>query len=206
MWVQRSWPGLAGATGEQMRTAGAWFNLAKHYRMQCAPVPEKDELNFSHWASDSSFRGKTSNRAEKSFWHGICVSPLAELCCILCATDSVTDKHINTQNLCTHRALSPNCRPFYLPFFPTFFLPVWHTRNHKIHTDVLKEVCVCGCVLWWCKGVREKIPNLAWTSFLSRLCMRRPALTWPMLCVSMCVCYHCACVQVWAQTYISSVS
>lgn len=47
-------------------------------------------------------------------------------------------------------------------------------------------------MLWWCKGVREKIPNLAWTSFLSRLCMRRPALTWPMLCVSMCVCYHCA--------------
>jgi len=66
VWGQRSWPGLAGATGEQMRTVGARFNLAKHYRMQCAPVPGKDKLNFSHCASDSSFqwvesRGKMRN-------------------------------------------------------------------------------------------------------------------------------------------------
>lgn len=149
MWVQRSWPGLAGATGEQMRTVGARFNLAKHYRMQCAPVPEKDELNFSHWASDSSFRwvesrGKMSNRAEKSFWHGICVSPLAELFCILCATHSVTDKHINTQNLCTHRALSPNRRPFYLPFFPTFFLSLSLSDTHGTtkYTQMYWKKCV----------------------------------------------------------------
>lgn len=70
VWVQRSWPGLAGATGEQMRTVGARFNLAKHYRMRCAPVPGKDKLNFSHCASHSSFQWveshqKMSNRVKK---------------------------------------------------------------------------------------------------------------------------------------------
>lgn len=34
VWVQGSRPGLAGATGEQMRTVGARFNLAKRYRMR----------------------------------------------------------------------------------------------------------------------------------------------------------------------------
>lgn len=68
VWVQRSWPGLAGATGEQMRTVGARFNLAKHYRMQRAPVPGKDKLNFSHCASDSSFQlgGKSTKNEQQS--------------------------------------------------------------------------------------------------------------------------------------------
>lgn len=56
VWVQRSGPGLAGATGEQMRTVGARFNLAKRYRALRAPLPEKDEMNFSHCASDSTFQ------------------------------------------------------------------------------------------------------------------------------------------------------
>lgn len=63
VWGQRSWLGLAGATGEQMRTVGARFNLAKHYRTQCDAVPGKDMLNFSHSASDSTLqiRHKVSN-------------------------------------------------------------------------------------------------------------------------------------------------
>lgn len=65
--VQRSWQGLAGTTGEQMRTVGVRFNLEQRYRMQSAAVPGKDGMNFSHCASDSSFqwvesRGKKKNK------------------------------------------------------------------------------------------------------------------------------------------------
>ncbi|CAB1443144.1 unnamed protein product [Pleuronectes platessa] len=67
VWGQRSRPGLAGATGEQMRTVGARFNLAKRYRMWCAPVPGKDELNFSHCSSDSSFRRMESRHDMPSY-------------------------------------------------------------------------------------------------------------------------------------------
>lgn len=65
VWVQRSWPGLAGATGEQMRTVGARFNLAKRYRTCYAGVPRKDGMNFSHSASNSSLqRGGKSRKNE----------------------------------------------------------------------------------------------------------------------------------------------
>ena len=164
MWVQRSWPGLAGATGEQMRTVGARFNLAKHYRMRWAPVPGKDKLNFSHCASHSSFQWveshrKMSNRVKKKKKKkkkaldtesvSLCLS-----CCFFILWESRSDKdrqaHKHT-NLQTHRALSPSLC-FYLPLF--LFPSVWHTSRHTIHTDTLKEddcqqcnrVCMCVCV------------------------------------------------------------
>lgn len=67
VWGQRSWPGLAGATGEQMRTVGAWFNLAKHYGTQYTAVPGKGKLNFSHCASDPTLqiRHQMSNGNQK---------------------------------------------------------------------------------------------------------------------------------------------
>lgn len=66
MWGQRSWQGLAGATGEQMRTVGVRFNLDKRYRMQSAAVPRKDKMNFSHCASDSSFQWVERRRQNKN--------------------------------------------------------------------------------------------------------------------------------------------
>lgn len=39
---------------------------------------------------------------------------------------------------------------------------------------------VTVCVCWECSGVKEKIPNLARASFLSRLCMRRPVVARPV--------------------------
>lgn len=62
---QRSWQGLAGTTGEQMKTVGVRFNLDKRYRMQSADVPGKDEMNFSHCASESSFQWVESREKKK---------------------------------------------------------------------------------------------------------------------------------------------
>lgn len=113
MWVQRSWPGLAGATGEQMRTVGARFNLDKRYRMQQTPVPGKDELNFSHCASDSSFHvgGKSKNELQREHKKKL-----------LCETCSNKDRpaHKHTQ-ICVDTGLCHQVSVFIsLSFFSPF--------------------------------------------------------------------------------------
>lgn len=145
VWVQRSWPGLAGATGEQMRTVGARFNLAKRYRMWCAPVPEKDKLNFSHCAQTHHFNGwkveeKLVIESIKKlltwslFLHGWVV--------FYFVWDRQAYKHKSTVD--TH-----SLQVFVLPCFLSLF-PLIHIQAHNTHRHTerrwLSAVCACVCV------------------------------------------------------------
>lgn len=79
-------------------------------------------------------------------------------------------------------------------FRDTVMLSSQCTSKDTIVTDTLRDNGCQYCnpyvdLIWVCTGVREKIPNLAWTCFLSRLGMRKLMQTWLVLqkTNSMCV-------------------
>lgn len=162
MWGQRSWQGLAGATGEQMRTVGVRFNLDKRYRMQSAAVPRKDKMNFSHCASDSSFQWVERRRQNKKW--------VKENLFFLWGLLKLTNTHIHVHTRPCHQV----CRYYHQ-------IPTHNTQTEWKWLKCSAKMCLCVC-----SGVKEKIPNLAWMYFLSRQCMWVAANT--LLCMCMFVC------------------
>lgn len=145
MWGQRSWQGLAGATGEQMRPVGVRFNLDKRYRMQSDAVPRKDGMNFSHCASDSSFQWVESRRKTKTTQRKASFS--------LWGLFALSNRYMSSQhaantlnkNDCKRR--SGVCNGVKEKILNLAWFYVLSRRRMWVEANMLLRVCVFVCVL-----------------------------------------------------------